>query len=600
MQGQKVVYYRTMDGRMLSANHANDDANADLALAPQMTTWKEQLLARGYATCPHKECGISFLSISGIVAHFRTCLGIGHEYSGVACDLCGAKFRIFNSMQKHREKAHFKVLSPNGSKIFVKQQLPVSDSSQHLDPEQEQAEGIHPVVFEGPPGTDGQYAYDSAFLEDEMASRSRETTADKTARIMAESRLISTARPRGRPPKKKLNVPQLNKQNLQYSDPFDILEVELRERLEPSSPTRFELEQRQVSFHQIVPPQQQQQLKMESPPQGSLQEHHVVLPSSSLNHLHQFSMQERILPEIPQQTPIFQVQQPRQQILQQAPADSSTHSNSSVIIVSPCTGKQTRSASSESPFVSVPSSSSSNPPANPPNSNAPLLNQQNQSTPTSTAPQRGVMSPVSIASTSLGGSGATGPAFPPSTSAESSYSSQAPKTSEEIELDEREQKLKEDEAKLADYEKLVLQSERMAAEVRRAKLEERERQVKKKQEELQKRLAEAVQTLEDAKSSSPACEMEAVEQIVVVHERQNSQSEIIVEMIDQGTPVVIPDNSETPKKSDGENKERKTLKVILPQVHLESRDDNEVGAPMVIPVDEVRGEVTSINKALRT
>ena len=69
-------------------------------------------------------CCISFLSLAGMVAHHKTCIGVAHPGSYNACDLCGSRFKQFKSMQTHREKAHFKVVQNADTKLFTRELMP--------------------------------------------------------------------------------------------------------------------------------------------------------------------------------------------------------------------------------------------------------------------------------------------------------------------------------------------------------------------------------------------------------------------------------------------------------------------------------------------
>ena len=89
-----------------------------------LTAWKRDLATTGLATCVHPQCCVSFLSLSGMVAHHKTCIGVAPPGTYVACDLCGTRFKQYKSMTTHREKAHYRVVQNTDTKTFTMQLRP--------------------------------------------------------------------------------------------------------------------------------------------------------------------------------------------------------------------------------------------------------------------------------------------------------------------------------------------------------------------------------------------------------------------------------------------------------------------------------------------
>ena len=66
--------------------------------------WKRQIAEKACASCPHPDCRMSYLSLAGILAHFRTCCGKADPHDYTTCGLCGCRFKTFKSLRTHQEK----------------------------------------------------------------------------------------------------------------------------------------------------------------------------------------------------------------------------------------------------------------------------------------------------------------------------------------------------------------------------------------------------------------------------------------------------------------------------------------------------------------
>lgn len=174
----------------------------------QATVWKTQLKEFGFAKCGHDRCSLAFLSVKGVEAHVKTCRGFSVPGDFVVCPACQERFKTFSTMAKHHLKAHGSVpMSAPSVDDAIKSNF---DSDVETNPT--------PSRLALPDDVD-----DEAELDDESTLESRDKLR---IRILEESRLISTARPRGRPRKSEdgHRDKESHPRGLQYQDPFDIEE----------------------------------------------------------------------------------------------------------------------------------------------------------------------------------------------------------------------------------------------------------------------------------------------------------------------------------------------------------------------------------------
>ena len=158
---------------------------------------------------------MSFLSMAGMVTHHKTCMGQANPGDFVSCSVCGMRFKQYKSMQNHKDKSHveggitatYEVVPVDGGgkvrrrgertkglsrsahltclQILVKNVLEKGEHTGSVTT----ATAAAPISIQSPvPGT----------VEVPSPAYS---LSDQAARIMAESRLISNPRPRGRPRK---------------------------------------------------------------------------------------------------------------------------------------------------------------------------------------------------------------------------------------------------------------------------------------------------------------------------------------------------------------------------------------------------------------
>ena len=186
----------------------------------QATIWKTQLKQLGFARCVHDRCSISFLSVKGMEAHVKTCKGFSNPGDFVVCPGCGERFKMFSTMAKHHVKAH-----GCSAKSAPRLSTEISCSSNE-DADETKAKVPSRMLM---PITQHYLSSQDDDEDDELnVFESKEALRD---RIMAESRMISTARPRGRP-RKSVDRPQqitgkdFSASGLQYKDPFDMDESE--------------------------------------------------------------------------------------------------------------------------------------------------------------------------------------------------------------------------------------------------------------------------------------------------------------------------------------------------------------------------------------
>jgi hypothetical protein len=434
---------------------ASHNSVAAMRIDPPIALWKRQLRERNVATCVHAECSISFLTLAGIVAHHKNCLGFASAEDYVPCTMCGLRFKQFKSLKSHQDRAHYGPATPMGGPIMVKgvQYVPVQQPQysgltfNRFEPHREYrspssvassvaALPLHAAIqkLDTEPFPTSHTTYLPKELEDDLetpikSSLSVHSGADHSARIMADSKKISTARPRGRPRKN-------------YSPPreppprdLDLFDLGPMDAQPPPPPIAQQFRLIQI---QALPPS--------STSTSAAQEHNKIV----VGHGHQ----DRFLVRQPQQ------QQQQQQVM-------------------------FREASPSSPLIVQL-------PTEPEPSTTPTVRPPPMSFLTASTSSRASSSPAATSSVSR-------PSImierrqQQQRQASSSYASAEPNVGD---LEAKELELADQEAKLRDYERIVLQSELMA---KKAALLEREKHIKEREVELRARLAQAVQVLEDTK-----------------------------------------------------------------------------------------------------
>ena len=159
----------------------------------ETSKWKKDLNTQGYILCPRETCQMGFLSVKGMEVHCTKCVGTPNEGDFVCCPICRVRFKTFLIMERHKAKNHS---HPNG----VPYNPNIRNNSLSITPHTFSS-GSQSLNSTGPllpttPGLVNDLFSDAG--EDRV-----ETSEQLRARILAESRKISTSRPPGRPPKHK-------------------------------------------------------------------------------------------------------------------------------------------------------------------------------------------------------------------------------------------------------------------------------------------------------------------------------------------------------------------------------------------------------------
>ena len=416
---------------------------------PPIPLWKRQLRDRNYATCVHPACSISFLTLPGILAHHKSCVGLATANDYLPCNHCGLRFKQFKSLKSHQDREH---TAPLPGPILVKgvqyvpvnsmgqQQgpiptyrplLPMRDYSRTAEPSPTGSirAAIHKLAGSSTPYAETMYMPKE--LEDELEgpSTAETSTPETAARILAESKRISNARPRGRP-----------RRNYKHpaeppSRVVDVFDIGLPEPPMHAAPQQRPIPVTQPCRMVQVQPMGENLLIVGEGPQGQAD---GILPQD--HHVHQQPPQPTMFQRQSQPPP-----QQKSPLVMQLPAEAA--STTSFLSVALASGR-----------ASCPTAASA---------------VSRHSIERTAAPD------PSSASTAGNGEG-------------------------DGELDAKERELADKEAKLRDYERIVLQSEEMAKKVARAEkaavLAEREKRIKEKEFELRQRLAQAVQVLEETRS----------------------------------------------------------------------------------------------------
>ena len=212
----------------------------------QATIWKTQLKQLGFARCVHDPCSISFLSVKGMEAHVKTCKGFSNPGDFVVCPGCGERFKMFSTMAKHHVKAH-------GCSAKSAPRLSTEKScSSSSDVDETKAKVPSRMLM--PISQDFMSAQEDDD-DDLNVLESKEALRD---RIMAESRMISTARPRGRPKKcverpQKIIAKDFSASGLQYKDPFDMDDP--KDSVEDSTVQCVQIHPMTEAFKKAISPQ---------------------------------------------------------------------------------------------------------------------------------------------------------------------------------------------------------------------------------------------------------------------------------------------------------------------------------------------------------
>lgn len=568
--------------------------------------WKRQLRESGVATCVHAQCQINFLSLAGIVAHSKTCSGYAPAGDFVPCNVCGLRFKQYKSMQSHRDRNHYHQVvgvappppAPSGNLVLKE----VSQYSSAFGPnttvyvaETEPAKRVahrhRPNVLRSysrvsadkgptvvPPTPKMEDQANVSYLPPDIAQEvlaptytERVDAAQKaaiTSRLIAESQMISTPRPAGRPityytPRKP--APTLS----QYHDPFDMSpangapQYELNPpKVEPTALPGYQT----LTVERQTTPRRQTQLKPiyidASPAEG----HYYEVSSSGQNSAN--GKQFRYIDVGPNQSggrriifansnlTITQQQQSQQpqppptpvSLPSSAGSEVSSYSTTpSPAILSESGHSIERDQSNRQTFDSTSSVQAQY-----------RYEGQEMTRPSSIQPQSSVneiIRPLKMSpNASSGGpspSCASSQPNPISHQVKEQPPQQQPSTLSDIDLRERE--LADEEAKLAEYERIVLESEEKAKEARRKRLEEREAQLRLRKEALQKRHLQAVAAIETAPKVeedlatgvTPRSEPELSQVSNPKHEPSSSGQQEIRE-IDASSPALL--NPKIPPK----------------------------------------------------
>jgi hypothetical protein len=101
----------------------------------QEELWKRQIRERNIATCVYSECSISFLTLAGIVAHHKNCIGFASAKDYLTCTMCGLRFKQFKFLKSHQNRAHYAPTTPMGGPIKV-------NNVQYIPMQQPQYSGV--------------------------------------------------------------------------------------------------------------------------------------------------------------------------------------------------------------------------------------------------------------------------------------------------------------------------------------------------------------------------------------------------------------------------------------------------------------------------
>ena len=435
----------------VSQHQQQGQAHQQMAYAlredPPIALWKRQLRDRSYATCVHPACSISFLTLPGILAHHKGCVGVATASDYLPCNQCGLRFKQFKSLKSHQDREHeapppgpilvkgvqyvpINTVGRQGSLSTYRPILPARDYSRTAEPSATMPVRTAIQRLDDSSTPYAETMYMPKELEDELEgpSTADTSTPETAARILAESKRISNARPRGRP-----------RRNYQH----------------PAEPPPRVVDVFDIGFPEpVLHPTQQTPLPVAQPCRMV----QVQPMGESLLIVGQGSQGAASLPQDharppPPQSTLHRPNQPnplKSQLVVQLPAE----------------------ATSTTPLLNVGRTPS------------------RTSSPAASSVSRHSLERPSVVAPTSSGDAVADPA--------------TQSVGEDGELDAKERELSDKEAKLRDYERIVLQSEEMAKKAARAEkaaeLAEREKRIQEKELELRQRLAQAVQVLEETRS----------------------------------------------------------------------------------------------------
>ena len=229
----------------------------------QATIWKTQIKQLGFARCVHDRCAISFLSVKGMEAHVKTCKGFSNPGDYVLCPGCSERFKTFSTMAKHHVKAHgcSAKSAPRPETVLASDEIDEGAEEEVIDSKA----GITSRLLTVQPqhSTSDYVMFNNDDDDETLLDNSIESREALRDRIMAESRMISTARPRGRPRKSVEPITKdISMSGLQYKDPFDMDEPAMELDDDTSSTVQYvQLQPMTDAFKQAVSPETKTHLK---------------------------------------------------------------------------------------------------------------------------------------------------------------------------------------------------------------------------------------------------------------------------------------------------------------------------------------------------
>jgi uncharacterized C2H2 Zn-finger protein len=174
-----------------------------VGLLQRQAMWKKQLKEVKAATCIHKKCSISWNTLPAIRHHHKICTGLVHQ-GYTTCTECSLKFQTFCSLMRHMNAAH-----PNRNPAAWEKAEENASGTKNASSSQVKSNTNYVKMHANAPSDLSMKSVDQILnISDPLAGRPADGTPisgqELSEKILAESRMLYSGRPRGRPRKNQI------------------------------------------------------------------------------------------------------------------------------------------------------------------------------------------------------------------------------------------------------------------------------------------------------------------------------------------------------------------------------------------------------------
>jgi uncharacterized C2H2 Zn-finger protein len=174
-----------------------------VGLLQRQAMWKKQLKEVKAATCIHKKCSISWNTLPAIRHHHKICTGLVHQ-GYTTCTECSLKFQTFCSLMRHMNAAH-----PNRNPAAWEKAEENASGTKNASSSQVKSNTNYVKMHANAPSDLSMKSVDQILnISDPLAGRPADGTPisgqELSEKFLAESRMLYSGRPRGRPRKNQI------------------------------------------------------------------------------------------------------------------------------------------------------------------------------------------------------------------------------------------------------------------------------------------------------------------------------------------------------------------------------------------------------------